>query len=159
MATNAPYCTTLLHDALDDRAGLELGERALALLFGLGLDVVLARDDDVAPAFRVLRDGELEPPADEVGQIGAGAEIDVRAGRERAQAVDVDLDATLDGAGDEPENGLAALAAAASMRAFVSSSRRGFRVRTTSPPREPSPCTCATKRSPTSGTKSSAASS
>ena len=46
---------------------------------------------------------------------------------------------------------VAPLLLASSMRGFVSSSRSGLRVSTTNPPREPSPWTCATKRSPDFG--------
>ena len=44
-------------------------------------------------------------------EVGAEAQIDVRPGRERPEAVDVDLDAALDDAGDQPERSCVLLVA------------------------------------------------
>ena len=93
-------------DALDLLADLELRER-------LGCEPCLASSSSIdlrdrttsrpRLAYCVTRNGRRL--RDEVREVGAEAQIDVRAGRERAQAVDVDLDAALDDAGDEAQDG------------------------------------------------------
>src|SRR6185437_687446 len=99
-----------------DAAGVRQGdERAPldhladdALVEAAGLEHLATRDDDVAALLRVLRDDEVEPLADEVAQVGAVAQVDVRGRREGAEAAEIDLEAALHGARDEAVHGLAA---------------------------------------------------
>jgi hypothetical protein len=90
-----------------------------------------ARQDDVPTALAVLRDEEVESQANERPEVRTGTEVQVGARRERAEAVDVDLDAATNDARDEPRDELVLASLEARMR-------RGWRVRTMSPPREPS---------------------
>ena len=76
-----------------------------ACLLRLVLEHRPARQHDVATALGVLGDEERQPLGDEVREVRPEAQVDVRAGGERAQAVHVHLDAALDDAGDEPLDG------------------------------------------------------
>src|SRR6185437_15783880 len=98
----------LADDALVEAAGLEQLELLGADLVVLLVEHLATRDDDVAALLRVLRDDEVEPLADEVAQVGAVAQVDVRGRREGAEAAEIDLEAALHGARDEAVHGLAA---------------------------------------------------
>ena len=99
----------LADDAHVEAARLQLRELLGADLLELLVQHLAARDDDVAALLGVLRDDEVEPLADEVAQIGAVVQVDVRGRREGAEAAQVDLEPALDGARDEAVHGLAAL--------------------------------------------------
>ena len=67
-------------DALDILADLELRERFCAVRLRLVLEHRPAREDDVATALGVLGDEERQALADEVREVGAQAQVDVRPG-------------------------------------------------------------------------------
>ena len=87
----------VLHAALADLALLEAREELRLLLGERALDELAARDDEVAALVGNLDDLELERLADVGLELAHGRDIDLRAGQERLDVVDLDEEAPADG--------------------------------------------------------------
>ena len=94
--------------ALDDEAGLQAVEDALAVLAALLLEHGAAREHDVVPRPVELDDLALERLAEELVEVGHAADVDQRGGQEAAHP-EVDDQAALDDLDDAAGDRLAGL--------------------------------------------------
>src|SRR5207249_1150678 len=101
----------VLHRAHEDLAFLEGPQRVALLLGVLLLEDGLAREHDVAALLVDLDDPHAQLLALEAVQVAHGAQVDLRAGEERAHA-DVDGEAALDALDDAAHDDAALLVGA-----------------------------------------------
>ena len=94
----------VLDEAVDDLALLEAGDDVGALLGARLFQHGAARDDDVAAAAIHLEDLERLRLMHQRADVAHGADVDLRAGKERDGAVEVDGEAALDLVEDDARN-------------------------------------------------------
>ena len=99
----------VLDHALDEHAGLELGQGLALERLALLLEQGPTTEHDVAALLVELDDLEVESLTDVLLEVAHGAQIDLRAGQEGLDA-DVDRQAALDAAGDQALDQLLVLA-------------------------------------------------